>query len=188
MNGQQWQDAGYKVKFYPGPRVTAVSPTYGVTKNPKGLSITISGENFDCPNSDCTKIKVRFQNERGDWIFEEGAKISNTITAKIPKYPAPETLDVDVSMNGVDFTNDHVKYGFMDPYVIDIQPRLISPKGTTTVNMTGYGFVNMEDANKSVVNYQANNKDMLCKDNAVCQNTYKVINEHQSTVGTKDQA
>ena len=61
-------------------------------------------------------------------------------------------MNVDISMNGVDFTNDHVTYGFMDPYVIDIQPRLFSPKGTTIANMTGYGFVQMEDS-KSVVNY-----------------------------------
>jgi hypothetical protein len=71
-NGQQWQDAGSKVRFYNGPKVTSISPTYGETKNPKGSKLDISGDNFLCPNSDCTKIKVRFQNERGDNIFEEG--------------------------------------------------------------------------------------------------------------------
>jgi len=42
----------------------------------------------------------------------------------------------------------------MDPYILDINPRLISPKGTTVVNMTGYGFVQMEDS-KSVVNMKS---------------------------------
>jgi len=74
----------------------------------------------------------------------------------------------------------------MDPYVLDIQPRLISPKGTTVCNMTGYGFVQMEEA-KSVINYQANAKNMTCKDGVVCSNVYKVIDEHKVQVGTKDQ-
>ena len=30
------------------------------------------------------------------------------IQVTIPKYPAPETLNVDISFNGVDFTNDHI--------------------------------------------------------------------------------
>lgn len=59
----------------------------------------------------------------------------------IPKYPAPETLRVDVSMNGQDFTSDNVTYGFMDPYILNIQPRLYSPKGTTNATLYGYGFV-----------------------------------------------
>jgi hypothetical protein len=66
---------------------------------------------------------------------------TGSVVCKIPKYPAPETLDVDVSFNGVDFTNDKVKFGFLDPYVLSIHPRLISAKETTILNMTGYGFV-----------------------------------------------
>jgi hypothetical protein len=31
-NGVHWQDTGHDVHFYPGPRVTGVNPTYGVTK------------------------------------------------------------------------------------------------------------------------------------------------------------
>lgn len=75
VNNQQWQDSGYKVKFFVGPKVTSVSPTYGVTKNPKGLNLTIYGENFDCPNNDCTQIKVKFVNENNETIYEDGHKI-----------------------------------------------------------------------------------------------------------------
>jgi len=78
-NGQQWQDAGSKVRFYNGPKVTTISPTYGETKNPRGSKLDISGDNFICPNSDCSKIKVRFQNERGDNIFEEGRMLSTGV-------------------------------------------------------------------------------------------------------------
>jgi len=68
----------------------------------------------------------------------------------IPKYPAPETLNVDVSFNDQDYTNDNVKFGFLDPYILDVRPRLISPHGTTKVSLTGYGFVHLEES-KSMV-------------------------------------
>ena len=54
INNQQWHDSDQKIKFYNGPKVNAVNPTYGVTKNPKNLKLTIIGENFDCPNNDCS--------------------------------------------------------------------------------------------------------------------------------------
>jgi hypothetical protein len=71
-NGQQWQNSGFKVKFYNGPKVTAVNPAYGVTKNPKKLSLTIIGDNFDCTGEDCKKIRVRFTNDKGDQIYQDG--------------------------------------------------------------------------------------------------------------------
>jgi len=112
-----------------------------VTKNPKDLNLTIIGENFDCPAGDCSKIKVRMTNYKGDKIYQDGQKVGNNIVTTIPKYPSPETLKVDVSMNGHDFTNHNVSYGFMDPYVLQITPRIYSPKGTTVATLHGYGFV-----------------------------------------------
>jgi hypothetical protein len=81
---------------------------------------------------------------------------TGVIQCTIPKYPAPETLSVDVSFNGQDFTNDGVKYGFMDPFILDVEPRLISSKGTTMVIVKGYGFVQMEDS-KSMISLNSGN-------------------------------
>ena len=98
------------VKYYNGPKVTAVSPTHGVTKNPNDDKLTISGENFACPNDDCSRIRVRFTNYLGDQIYTVGEWVAQTGTIRclIPKYPAPETLDVDVSFNDQDYTNNRV--------------------------------------------------------------------------------
>jgi len=63
------------------------------------------------------------------------------IEAKVPKYTKPDVLEVEIAMNGLDFTNDNKTYGYYDPYVIDAQPRLISVKGDTQVTLTGLGFV-----------------------------------------------
>jgi len=101
-NGQQWQSTGTNVKFYNGPKITQINPTYGVTKNPRSQKMIINGENFDCPNNDCSKIKVRFASEKNDLekIFVDGKMLENgSVECEIPKYPAPETLDVDISFN-----------------------------------------------------------------------------------------
>lgn len=72
INRQQWHTLDHKVNFFNGPKVTSVSPTYGVTKNPKGSSLVITGENLECPKSDCSKIKIRFTNDKGDMIVVDG--------------------------------------------------------------------------------------------------------------------
>jgi len=126
---------------------------------------------------------VRFTNERGDKIFEDAImRADGAVECKIPKYPAPETLDVDVSFNGIDFTNDGVKYGFMDPYVLDIKPKLISSKGTTEVTMYGYGFVQMEESS-SVIQMMQGGNALTCNGSPGTK-VYSVINEHQVKAGT----
>ena len=45
-------------------------------------------------------------------------------------------------MNGRDFTNDHVTYGFFDAFVLSVNPRLIVQKGGTKLHIRGFGFVN----------------------------------------------
>jgi hypothetical protein len=150
INGQAWHDSGMTLKFFSGPRVRSLSPSSGVTKNPKGLNLAISGDNFACPErdgqKDCSNVKVRFTNARGDAIFEDGRMSeAGTVVCKIPKYPAPETLDVDVTFNGLDYTNDGVTYGFTDPYILGVSPRMISAAGTTMITLSGYGFVQLDD-------------------------------------------
>jgi hypothetical protein len=65
-NGQQWQDTKAPLRYYNGPKVTSVNPTYGVTKNPHDQDLEVRGENFACPNNDCSRIRVRFTNDQGD--------------------------------------------------------------------------------------------------------------------------
>lgn len=56
---------------------------------------------------------------------------------------------VDVTMNGNDYTNDHVTYGYFDAFVIDVNPKLIPIQGGTNLTMTGFGFVDSEEGIKS---------------------------------------
>jgi len=169
-----------------------VSPTYGVTKNPRDLNLTISGENFDCPSGgDCSgRIRVRFTNDKGDEIYQDGWKEGQNIKTRIPRYPSPETLTVDISMNGQDFTNNKVTYGFMDPYILQVNPRIFAPSGGWAT-MNGYGFVKMDDSKSKVSFYNSENA-MTCTNPTTqvsenCTAVYEVIDEHTIKVKVPEQ-
>ena len=117
---------------------------------------------------------MRFTNYLGDRIEIPGKLTeSGNVVCDIPKYPAPETLKVDVSFNDHDYTNDNVKFGFLDPYILGISPRLVSVKGGTKLNMTGYGFVQLEESKSMVVMKNKDDQALHCP-NTICTKVYQV--------------
>lgn len=148
-NGQNWQDVkdpspakSHSFEYYPAPHVGQLVPSFGPVKPILDTNVTIKGSDFICPDGNCNNVKVRFSDHDGNQILTPCQVISSSvIVAKIPKYTKPDVLQVEVSMNGLDFTSDNKTYGYYDPYLIDAQPRLISVNGTTVVTVTGLGFV-----------------------------------------------
>jgi hypothetical protein len=92
-------------------------------------------------------------------------------------------LSVDVSFNDQDYTNDGVKFGFLDPYVLGVTPRLISAHGTTKLNMTGYGFVQLDETNSLVVMKSKDDRELQCPSTR-CDKVYRVHDEHSVMVDT----
>jgi hypothetical protein len=76
-------------------------------------------------------------------------------------------MNVDVSMNGDDFTNDHVPYGFYDAYVIDVKPKLIPDQGGTKLTVKGFGFVNTEEGVKAKLGSK-DHGDVSCETGTPC--------------------
>ena len=75
-----------------------------------------------------------------------------------------------------------MKFGFLDPFILGIQPRLLSTEGTTKLNITGYGFVSMEETKQLVV--MKNMDENLQCNGAICTKIYKVNNENSATIDT----
>jgi hypothetical protein len=106
--------------YYNAPIIEAITPQYGPVKSPNNNKSIITGKNFECPNGDCSNVVVRF-GDREFGTIQPGNVLSLTqIEVYIPKYTKPDILAVEVSMNGKDFTNDKVTYGFYDAFVIDV--------------------------------------------------------------------
>lgn len=123
---------------------------------------------------------MRFRNKDRDDIIVKGQYTgAGAVVCEIPKYPAPETLDVDVAFNGVDFTHDGVKFGYFDPLIEDIRPRLVSPRGNSPLHITGYGFVQMQDRSETALKSQG--ATLQCG-GATCTREYAVQDENHATV------
>ena len=111
-------------------------------KSPNNETVDIIGKNFVCPDPDCKDLFVRF-GDPDNGIYVKGERINdNTVRVAVPKYTKPDVLPVELTFNGQDYTHDNQTYGFFDPYVLDVKPRLIYYKGTTLVRLYGFGFVN----------------------------------------------
>ena len=79
----------------------------------------------------------------------------------MPKYNTPNVLKVDVSMDGEDFTTDNLEYGFFDPYILSVEPKLVSTKGGTPLSIKGYGFVNVS-SDRIRVRYGTRERPLVC--------------------------
>jgi hypothetical protein len=72
------------------------------------------------------------------------------ISCLVPRYTKPDVLTVEVSVDGHDYTNNGITYGFFDAYLLDVEPRLVSKLGNTTLTLTGFGFVNAGEGETKV--------------------------------------
>jgi hypothetical protein len=77
----------------------------------------------------------------------------------VPKYTKPDVLKVELTLNGHDYTDDKHNYGYYDPYVIDVVPKLIAVDGSTPVKIRGIGFVDSGEL-KGV--YRNSTSDITC--------------------------
>lgn len=97
-------------------------------------------------------------------------------------------------MNGRDFTNDKVSYGFYDAFVLDVQPKLISKKGGTDITVRGFGFVDSGSDEIAAKFGSKMSTTLTCGGNTPCvtpatfvdKNTIKTRGLPQSSVSYPD--
>ncbi len=64
-------------------------------------------------------------------------------------------------MDGEDFTTSRLEYGFFDPYILSVNPRLVTTKGGTRIVIRGYGFVNVTE-DKIRVRFGTAERPLVC--------------------------
>jgi hypothetical protein len=159
---------------FESPHITALHPTYGPVKASAVHYLEIEGTGFTCPDTNCTDLMVRF-GEAPQYIYEKATWMNSTyVTCRVPKYTKPDVLRVELTLNDKDWTGDKKSYGFFDPYVLDVQPRLISTDGTTKIHIKGFGFVNSGET-KALFN---TTKYLYCgTDKSKCEKTATYIDK-----------
>ena len=80
-------------------------------------------------------------------------------------------------MNGHDYTNDNVTYGYFDAYVIDVVPKLIPKEGGTKLTVKGFGFVNTEEGVKSKFSSRSKG-EFTCTSGSPCINNARFIDKN----------
>ena len=100
----------------------------------------------------------------------KGTRQSPTlIQCPLPNYPQPDVLDVEVSTNGKDFSNNGIQFGFYDPFVLRVTPNLISKTGSTRIEIRGFGFVDSSKVGGLKVLYDNDIDNYYCtSDNNKC--------------------
>ena len=181
-------EKSYSYLYYNAPIVTSIDPHFGPVKSPNDETAIIYGVNFDCPQNDCSKVVVRFgDHENG--IYVSGTVLSSqSIKVHVPKYTKPDILQVEVSMNGKDFTNDKVTYGFFDAFVLSVNPRLIVKKGGTKLTVRGFGFVNSEASQLKSKFSSKEEGDLLCNAVKPCVQPANFIDKNTMTTESLPQS
>lgn len=67
-------------------------------------------------------------------------------------------------MDGEDYTSDGREFGFFDPYILRVDPKLVTTKGNTTIRIKGYGFVNVS-SDQIRVRYGSHDRPLVCGEN-----------------------
>ena len=72
-------------------------------------------------------------------VYESLNYKKNHIKCNIPEVNTPESFNVETSFNkGDDYTNNNFNYTLYDPYVISVEPQMVSTKGNTLLKIHGY--------------------------------------------------
>ena len=134
--------------FFNLPNIIDISPKYAPLEA-KDQKIEIKLDNLNCNGKDdCSKgIKCRFtatkENSNKVFIMEGKFVENNKIECDAPNVNIPEEFNIEASINGgEDYTNNNYNYTYYDPFVLKVEPQMLSEKGDTKLKITGYGFAN----------------------------------------------
>ena len=135
-------------KFFNLPNIIDITPKYAPLEA-KDQSIELTLDNLNCNGKDdCSRgIKCRFTATKEDSnkvFIEDGQFIGqNKVKCNAPNVNIPEEFNIEASINGGDdYTNNNFNYTYYDPFVLKVEPQMLSEKGNTEIKITGYGFAN----------------------------------------------
>ena len=135
-------------QFFNLPNIIDINPKYAPLEA-KDQQIELKLDNLNCDGKDdCSKgIKCRFTatKEGSNKVFVmEGQFVEkNKIKCDAPNVNIPEEFNIEASINGGDdYTNNNYNYTYYDPFVLKVEPQMLSDKGNTEMKITGYGFAN----------------------------------------------
>lgn len=147
LNFQKIRNTGTKPEddfytFLESPSISDIEPKFGPVKYEEARNVTVQGLNFVCVSSNCAELQCRW-GTRPYPIYTTGVfKDDKHVICNVPNLPRPEAVELEITLNGNDYTNDKKVYTYYDAFVLDILPRFGSDHGNTSISAVGFGFAN----------------------------------------------
>jgi hypothetical protein len=116
-------------------------------------------------------------------IYTKATYLSDkTLKCPVPKLSRPDTVDVEISLNGHDWTHDQVKYSYYDAFVLDIHPKIGRMEGGTEVSILGYGFADTGDELR--VRLGSDDEPLQCSTSPNCEFPATYVNDREIRFST----
>lgn len=142
-NGENYSNINEKLIFiyYTLPNIIKISPGYGPLKT-ENSQIELTLDNLILVGEDVQNLYCKFKSHDRTYIQKGEYIMANKVNCTAPNVNVPSTYDVEISMDGDDFTNNGLKFTYYDPYVLKVVPPMVSSRGGTKIKVYGYGFAN----------------------------------------------
>jgi hypothetical protein len=150
----------YSFLYYSSPDITKISPRYGPVK--ASQTAEISGKNFECPDTACSKLKVKFETDEGGIVVPGTLVSSSKISIKVPAYTKPDVLPIAITFNGYDYTKSTLTYGYFDPFIIEVLPKLVPSDRKSKFTIKGFGFIDPDNKDDLKVKLTSAKGDLIC--------------------------
>ena len=132
-NNVDFSSSGNTYVYADPPVVSGISPKNGWVSG--GTVVTVSGWNLG------NVTLCRF----GDTSVHASVQTSESVICVAPNVSVAGAVEVDVSSNGVDFTQERLQFVFQETIALEsIAPSLGPENGATVVTITGLNFVDQD--------------------------------------------
>ena len=152
-NKMDWKRYNDEYSIEQFPSIKDISPKFANFDDAGKVELNINlSEDYICNEEKCKKFKCKYtSSEQNEWI-KEGVYVNpKLIKCSTPKTRTPDEYTVEISPQDQDlYTNNDNKFAYYSPYIIKVEPQMISSKGNTTVDIYGIGFANTSKDLKSL--------------------------------------
>jgi hypothetical protein len=143
-NKMDWKRYNNEYSIEQFPSIKSISPKFANFDEAGKIELNINlVEDYICNNENCKKFKCKYQSGQNEWI-KDGAYVNpKLIRCSTPKTRSPEEYVVEISPIDQDlYTNNDKTFAYYSPYIIRVDPQMISSKGNTLIDIYGIGFAN----------------------------------------------
>ena len=190
-NGEDFCTYNQTFTYFQMPNILEISPKFAPLKSVNEQKVKLTLDNYyvvDDTPIDNLKCRYKSISQGSNKIFVENAQYlgPNEIECETPNLNTPESFNIEASFNnGDDFTNNNHNFTFYDPYIISVEPQMVSSKGGTNLTIHGFGFADSGNELKALFGSSTDDNNTLYCNGDSCIVDAKYIDSNTISALTK---